>query len=454
MSLNNDTLYPKNIKERAAMQKQPSKLFYINVTTDENPFVDQIQDQQKLKEIFREFPFVPYSGTKQNPENTLLSVLKTLAELSPTQASVIQSMSWYCYGGKIGIAKSVDTEFDSERVMLDPAASKQWYEILKTIRPECGYTEAAKQLFKARKYSGEHYLMVRFYEVSGVRKANIQVIDNLKIMPLIHEDGYPDRFITFEKFNYETIEKKKYDIVAKYPYTSELRDGTMATIIQYKNGCALRGRPLETGVMIDIYREYKDNIFLTRQSKNNFAGQVLIEQELSGSNEIDELDRIAQQNGFRNYEDQFANNFTNSGDDPASVVHMFRPSGTAATLIHEFSQNTSEKWFNVVGQLTTNRIMNAHSWSTILMNGGDISKGLSTNLFIDELKIKLPLIEAHQDVECDTLNKAIDTALAWMGIDFTEFDIRFNNPYKTLLDINKESNNPQTNNTPQPNAIP
>lgn len=420
-----------NIKQRSSYSRKTSNLFWTQISDQDNPFVQQIKDDEKLKEIFRDRPFIPYNGTNQDPCHSLLNVLKILAELSPTHSSVINALSFYCFGGKISLVNSVDTEFSLSQNELSEVQAKPYFEYLQLIKPKHGFRDLAQKLFFNRKYSGEHYVRVDYYELAGIRSAKISCVDNLQILPVIPEPGEPDTFILFT--SYQQVSNKKYETVGKYPYITVNKDGSYSTIISFINTDYYRGRPKEKGIMIDTYREYKDNIFLTRQSANNFTPQVFIESEDPDPNMYNAENDDALKAGFESLEARMRYNLTNNGDDPQSILHSNRPFGTSPAFVYEFKQNTSEKWFNITGSITENRIIKAHSWSSRLMDG-NVANGLSSNQFIDELKIKLPLIELHQSIEESTINTAIDSALNWMNIDFSGIDIKFTNPFKTMID--------------------
>jgi hypothetical protein len=422
-----------NLKRPRSSTGRGSKLFYLNLDASDNPFVEQIADNDRLKRLFQQYPFIPYNGSNQNPEHTLLYVLDVLGKLSPTQSSVINSMGFYCYGGKINIVESVDTEFSLEQNEITESAARQDYQNLMLIKPVIGFRETAKRLFRSRKVCGEHYLRIDYYQIAGVKKCVLSYVDHKNILPVITEDGKPETFITFDEFNSDTLQQKKYEVIGKYPYITENKKG-LSTIVQYKNGIGKRGRPNETGILIDQYREYKDNVFLTRQSANNFTPQIIMEQEEADPEQTANEEIAAVEAGFDNQLQRIIANFTNGGDSPSPIFMTNRPFGTRESLIHEVSQNTREKWFVETGNITRKRIIDAHGWSERLIGDSDVGSGMFATAILETLKIKLPLINAETSIEEQTLNTAIDSAFNWLGVDFEGRDINFNNPYKTLLD--------------------
>ena len=434
--------------KKAGQYGRSSKVFYTNLTRDDNPFLDQIQDKDKLKELFSSYKIkaIPYNGTNQNPEHTMLSVLDVLNKVSPTQPKVINSMSFNLFG-KIGLVESVDTEFAIDRNEISGTKANGYFENLMFIKPKIGFIETAKFLFKQRKASGEHYLKVIYRQIAGERKVVIEPVNYLNINPLLTPDGEPETFILFKEWCQDTLDKERYEIIGKYPFITEQKDGSQATIIQYKNGIGVRGRPAETDIMIDMFREYKDNIYMTRCSVNNFTAQVFMEFQEADPNATMGLEEQAQADGYENLAARFARNYTNNGEQPASIMATTRPPETDPTFIHEFKQNTSEKWFSQVGGMTRKRIIESHGWSEKLMGDSEVGTGLNASDVLETLKIKLPLIEAQASIEEMTLNIAIDSALMFLGIDFGGVDIKFNNPYKTILDSltpkdqKKEENN-------------
>jgi hypothetical protein len=444
-----------NIK-RPRLTNVASKLFYTTLDRNDNPFLEQIRDDELLKKLFYNFPFIPYNGTNQNPQHTLLYVLDVLSKISPTQSAVLNSMSFYCFGGKVSVVESVDTEFSLKRNELDGTQAEQYYESLKLIKPRLGFRGLGKLLFRSRKACGEHYIRINYFQLAGVKDVKIHYVDPLNIMPVIHKKGEPETFITYEDFTIYTLTEKKYDVVGKYPYITQNDDGSFSTIIQHKNGIGTRGRPDQTGILIDSFREYKDNIFLTRQSANNFTPQVFIEQEEADPEQTINLENESVMEGFKGLSDRLRYNYTNNGDDPETIMWSNRPFGTSASLIHEFTQKSSEKWFVATGSITEKRIIKAYSWSERLMDDANVSSkgGFSSNPMLESLQLKLPLIDAETSIEEHTINTAIDSAFNWLGIDFEGYDIKFNNPYRTIIDSLSQVNTPQPAQKADPNALP
>lgn len=422
-------------------------MFYTLLDKNDNPFLDQIQDVELLKRTFTDRPFIPYNGTNQEPQHTLLYVLDVLSKMSPTQSAILNSMAFYCYGGKVGLVNSIDTEFALEQNDITGPSANKHFDNLMLVKPSIGYRELAKLLFRSRKFCGEHYVQINYHQIAGVRRTSIKYIDPLNIMPVITEEGEQETFIVFEQWCSDTLDRKKYEIIGKYPFITESNyeghpTGFYSTIVQYKNGIGKRGRPCETGIMIDQFREYKDNIFLTRQSANNFVPQIFIEQEEAETQQTFDDELAAREANFDNALERMIYNTTNSGD-PQPILMSNRPFGTSQAYIHEFQQNTNEKWFNMTGGITKKRIIEAHGWSDKLIGDSDVGTGLNSSAILETLKIKLPLIDAQASIEEKTINTVIDSALNWMGIDFSGIDIKFNNPYKTMLE--QTNGNNQTN---------
>jgi len=353
-------------------------------------------------------------------------------------------MAFHCFGGKISAVESGDPEFNYSNDPVEEGEAKIIYKALETIKPKGGFRRLARSLFVSRKYSGEHYVIVKFYSLAGVNRATMDQVDNLKIMPFINSPGEPEQFAIFDDF-WKDVPNKKYQMVAAYPNFSEMKDGALATIIQYKNTNGWRGRPEATGIMMDQYREMKDNIFLTRQSANNFTPQAIIEIGIANPGTLNDLEKKARKEGYESMGKKLQGKTTNDGEDPQSILWMEYGPDDPKTNITFVPQITNEKWFNITGGLTKTRIMEGHSWPDVFM-GATMPSGFSQNVYLELLTMKLPLIESEAQPEEITINTAIDLCFYWTNIDLmAEKDIKFNNPYETLLKQKSESQKEQPN---------
>lgn len=102
-----------------------------------------------------------------------------------------------------------------------------------------------------------------------------------------------------------------------------------------------------------------------------------------------------------------AYNFTNQGTDPQSILLSERAFGAGPSFIHEFNINTKGDYFQKIDQLTTSKICLVNGWSPKLL-GIEEGGGLSSNVYIDILKTRMPLIEYYQDsIDNGILNKII-----------------------------------------------
>lgn len=431
------------IKALPGVDPNRARLFYLDVNQDrDDPFAEQISDPDELRLLFQQYPFMPYSGTKQDPRHSLLATLKVLSRLSPTQNNVLNSMAFHCFGGKISAIESGDPEFNYSNDPVADAPAKEIYKALEAIKPKGGFRKLARSLFVSRKYSGEHYVIVKFYELAGTRLATMDQIDNLKIMPYINRPGEPEQFAIFDDWA-KDLPDKKYEMVSAYPNFSKMKDGTLATIIQYKNTNGWRGRPEATGIMIDQFREMKDNIFLTRQSSNNFTPQAIIEVGIANPGTLSDLEKKAREANYKGLADRLRQKTTNDGTDPQSILWMEKGPDDPASTITFVPQTTNEKWFNITGGITRERIMEAHSWPAVFL-GATMPTGFSQNVYLELLMVKLPLIESEAQPEEITINQAIDLCFYWTGVNVMEDkDIKFNNPYETLLKQKAESGQQQ-----------
>ena len=121
--------------------------------------------------------------------------------------------------------------------------------------------------------------------------------------------------------------------------------------------------------------------------------------------------------------------------------------GGNARFLWNYALKTNEDYYKKIDQLTTSKICLVNGWSPKLL-GIDEGGGLSSNVYIDILKTRMPLIEYYQDsIDNGILNKIITFINEFTGKnEFLGIGIASKNPFDHLEKANKEAalNNQKT----------
>lgn len=413
-----------------------------------DPIAEECQDPKQLNNWFRKSEYVPYAGYRHDSQHTVLRFIDNLALLSPTLGGVINSIYYNCFGGKMDIVKVMDTDFDfgDERTELPRNEKLNFLNWIKTFDLSGrDWSELKSSLFRSLKSNGNAWLEVKIMQSMGAYKVMFKFHSTKNVLYKV-PTLFIEKIVAISRsWDTKYLKENPPQEVPVYPLFSKEKDGTIRTMIHYKQGeNEFYGRPDWWPCSFDAFLEIKNKEYLLKAAHNNFTGKVLIEfaDDLGNNTATDDED--AKKEGFTNAHDRWIKNFTDQGDDPTSVLVSSRPAAATPAFVHEFNINTNHDYYKTVDMIATDKIIVTNGWSRKLM-GLDSATGLSTTAYLDELKTKMPLIENFQSIiDNDILNKAIRFVAEQTGkLEFAETGIESKNPFDHLIKAQEESNEPK-----------
>lgn len=419
-----------------------------------NPIPEECTDSKELKKLFNKNPYIPYSGYTTDSQHTVLRFIDNLAALSPTLGGVIKSIGFACFGGKTDIKSIVDSDFDiaeegEEPIKISKETKLKYLDQLKTIDLNPFDWSSFKNVcFRSLKANGNVFIEVEINQSLGQYKSKITFHPTRNVLYKI-PDLFTERTVAISKsWVPEYIKQNPPREVPVFPLVEKDKKGTIKTVFHYKHGeNDFYGRPDWLPCMMDAFLEIKNKEYLLTAAHNNFTGKVYIEKENGPGNDTQVENEDAIKAGFDNVAHRWAYNFTNQGTDPQSILLSERAFGAGPSFIHEFNINTNEDYYKKIDQLTTSKICLVNGWSPKLL-GIDEGGGLSSNVYIDILKTRMPLIEYYQDsIDNGILNKIITFINEFTGKnEFLGIGIASKNPFDHLEKANKEAalNNQKT----------
>jgi len=422
-----------------------------------NPVPAQIEDAGEYKDFFSAYKdvFVPYAGTDEATSHSLQQFLISLVDLSPTHGAVIRSMKTHAFGGKIRITRRFDTVFELERNdEVSEAEKLGFYQFLQQVSlhdaggSEIDFRQLAQCIFHDLKSNGNAYLELIRFQVSGQKFFAVHVQRPEHCLYLATEKG-EQRYIAISPiWNRNYIHRNPPDVIPLYPAWGG-GDGVERTIIHIKEGNnTWYGRPDSIGSMLSQFYEFQNLDYINKQTAANFIGQAFIEVEMGDPESTGISDEDAQDEGYLDFADQFADNYSARGQKPQTVIVSARPYGTKPAFVFQFTPNTNENWYQVTGQKAMAEIIRAHGWSKRFL-GEDAATGLSTNVYLDELEIQsLTNIKEAQEKVANPLNNVV----IWEAMKYLEqpaemenYSIEFSTPFDELLRTRKEQARNGTN---------
>lgn len=401
-----------------------------------DPIPQEISDTSEIVALHRDWRLVPYAGTMEHSGDALRGFLSSMAYLSPSHGACIASKKTTALGKMtVRIRQNEDFVFgaDTDAPM---ALATAYLDFLKAVNLD-GKTikELAGQFHEDWEESGDQFLEivvattlgVKTYSIFRHRPANCKYVATAKgeqryvaISP-VWKDAY--------------LKKNPPAVVPLFPAFE--KDGkVLRSIIHRKNGKnEWYGRPPAFPAWMFMYREFQDASYMVKLSNNNFTGQIIIEAE---DDNPEQTDQDARNAGFRNEADRIAANFTAQADDPMTVWYTTRPYGSRPMFVEQIEPNTSHEFYVAMDGLSEKQIIRAHSWSKRLMEATEAS-GLSSNVFLDALKSRLPVIGNVQENAIAILNKAFHAVAVMEGrTEYENLALGFVSPYRDILEQTEE----------------
>lgn len=402
-----------------------------------NPLPEEVTDTDRLSRVWKDLKLVPYAGREKKTGHKLLKFYMDLAQLSPTHAACIEKITTYVVGSRAKFIRAEDPEYDpgTESKPMTEAESRNYMEALKQVVIfECGVRDYHKEVLTSAKTTGDAFVEVSVATINGKTKAYLQPIKRQEVLYKATLPG-EQRYVAISPSwdpNYLSRNAPRVLPVSTPENPMYINDGgVMRTVYHFKTGGGhWYGRPDSKGADIYKYREMQDSIYVVKQSRGNFLGQVFIEVEDDdpvGNPAIDNEGAIRA--GFKSFADRVERNFTMKGDDPQSVFMSARPVGARPMSVAQIKPNTNENWYKVTGEINEQKIVRAHG-ITLRFMGFDVANGFATDAFVSDYVMNVEPVIADLRAELMTFTNGILSEL-WdlAGIpEMNQFSLTFDSP--------------------------
>ena len=401
-----------------------------------DPLPQEIKDTREVQKMHREWNLVPYAGRVDASGDALRAFLASMTYLSPAHGACIASKKLVSLG-KMTVRRRVDQDFVfGANDEVTPAQGRAVLDYIRGVGTGGkSLKDLAQALYEDWETTGDQFLEIVVATTLGVKTYSVfrHSPENCKYLATAKGE---QRFVAISPIWKDAyLRKNPPDVVPLFPAFSE-QDGIQRSILHRLNGKnEWYGRPPAFPSWMFQYREFQDASYMVKISNNNFTGQVIIEAEDDNPEQTDEDARNA---GFSNEADRIAKNFTAQADDPMTVWYSTRPHGSRPMFVHEVRPNTSQEFYKVMDEMSEKKIIRSHQWSKRLMEADDAT-GISTNVFMDALKSRLPVIAGVQENAVALLNRAIAAIVTLDGRrEFEGLGVAFVSPYQEIIDQTKQ----------------
>jgi hypothetical protein len=436
-----------NIKTTLAGYGRRRRYSALRFDSPVNPVPGEIRDAKEYRRLFGGFQrvFVPYAGNERYTSHALLNFLYTLAEVSPTQSGVIGKKARYAFGGKVKVVRRQDKDFDIGEVLpVDPATQTDFIrEFLPLIEihdqslQRISVRDLARFQFADDEKCGNFYFEIVKTTVGSAKNFKVYTHDPRHCAYLPTDDNEPRYIAITPIWTIDYLLRNPPAIVSAYPNWQVDSDGTERTIVHIKNGNYVwYGRPGSIASILDQYLEFQNADYKCKHTSTSFMGQALIEIEAAPGMPSLNNDTAAQESGFGDATQEFADNFTNVGDNPQRVLLMERPVGAKEAFVHEFDINTHEGWFTQTGTDAEANILKSHDGFPKLLFTGEGGTGFSTQEFLQQFEVYDAT--TNKDIQTE-FAAAINDIIFKEAVGFFELPqyadlgIQFTSPFADLL---------------------
>nr|HPR90906.1 hypothetical protein [Synergistaceae bacterium] len=304
-----------------------------------NPLPQEVTDTEDIQKLHARYNLVPYSGTTTESGDSLRDFFSSMAYLSPTHGSCIQSKKRYSLG-KIEVVNRQDDDFElgQDREVGNDLA-RLFVDFLKSIDFGQKLRALACEFHEDFEETGDQWLEIIESRSLGEVKYACRRHAPSNVNYIASKKGEQRYAAISPAWTFDYLERYPPAVVPLFPAFMDMEDGTSRTIIHHKNGKNdWYGRPPAFSSWEYMYREFQDASYLVKVTHSNFTGQLILEVE-DDNPELTEEE--ARKQGYRSEADRMQKNFSNEADDPQTILYMVRPSGSRPAFVKQIEPNTS-----------------------------------------------------------------------------------------------------------------
>lgn len=420
---------------RKSKRSKGSRIFEI-----ENPIPKELEDLRDLQKVFEDYKLVPFATRDKKTGHALLYWYLMLAQLSPMNAACIEKVKKYVVGSKVFVEQQEDPEFDTGEVRqeVSTAESVRYRDVLNEIVTfEGGIRKFHQNLQWSYDATGNSWVEASYSVVNGQIRFYLKYRKTTEVLYVATKPGEMRQVAISPVWTGDYLKKYPPVVVPLAPNWSEDENGVFRTMFHLKAGQnKWYGRPESEGADLYKYREVQDSIYVIRQSAGNFVGQLIIEIEDDDPTSNPAInDEEARRSGFDNANDRFEQNFTQKGEDPSSVILLSRAVGGTPMSVFQIKPNTNEKWYDVTGKMSEQRILRAHGL-TLRFMGFDASTGFSSDTFIADYVMNVePVLVEKRNTLMTFTNKILTTIWEISGRqELNQYSINFRSPIASQIE--------------------
>lgn len=406
----------------------------------------EVLDPEDLLDTWSGRKIVPYSGSMTKSGDNLLNFYNSMASDGTTSNACIEAKKIVGFGNKCKIVKRTDSYFDIDGEadeVVSKELSKKYIEFVNNIDwgRDGNIMDCSINQYVEWEKNGNMWIEINLIEVGTERISKLIRRETAHCRYKFVDNKQTNTVLYSIKWDNTYLSKNEPREIPLYPAAIKEK-GVIKTIIHVKNGNYWYGRPPSKGSILNQYNEYQNMYYLCRITGKEFTGKVIIEVEDDAPNNNrlinNRRDKAA---GFGGTLDRFERKFTQSSNNPSTVILTTRPSGSRPMEVKQILPNTNEKYYKVMNEINAQQIITSHSWSPRLLGGGAGSL-FTSQVYVDELKVKDATTNLfNQNKVHYIISSAIKECIMWQGEDkLMDVTHQYVSPYLKLIENEKNVN--------------
>lgn len=325
-----------------------------------DPVLDEIKTLSKKNLAYEKYAIVPFF----DKGDATLRFFRKMKDYSPTHGGVIESIKNYVLGGELTVAKKKRAGFRSkENGEVSDEENESFIDFIEGMHPNVDGSTLLDEIagsYENLKTYGNIIIRVDIDVIGGEYFAQPSNIDCEDARYLFTESGEDKLMLISQSWDTAFLDENPPDFVGVYPAYTENPDGSISTVIHYKNKVVGRDWYGQPGSISSLYFQYMEiqlGQFATQGYANEFTPKVFIETSGDPEDEFDDLDEFNQA-----IEDAFTNNGSKK-----RIIHRRKLSGDSDANVHQFESNTDHQFHIGMAAEAERQIIKSHNWSKVLM---------------------------------------------------------------------------------------
>ena len=394
----------------------------------ENPLSSLVGDPEEITTYYRKFKIRPPFGDWCHSFGNFARLFHSLHLYSKTQGSITNSIADVSFTSDIDV-----TGGGFAKKKVSQAEKDGFFDFLELAGLNSkGLPEFAKDIYKAWKPSGNCLVVLKMYDIAGVKDVKFDVHD---IRSFAYLDNEKQFIVTNRWFDFEYWKENPPIVVDKFTSFEDIEfiDGVATVAFHFKNSGYnqfLYAYPDTVHGLYSLFSEFQQQDGIIKEAHNHNIGRLLL---LFDAMSL-KISKSEVKDFIRNMANAMNNAINMGGNYPTGVMPMAAPS-TENMQVVKMDANTNHHFHGWLSADNKDSLFTVNRWSRLLTGAEQPKSGFGADMMISELKTwsYLRINNIQSDMSC-FLMEVLKPVSDFLGYDITGKELIFKNPYRVLME--------------------